>query len=185
MVRFRSGHKTATEARLLCLIRHGKAAPKDVGLEDFERALTEKGTAECIRVAQAMAKKKLKFDLMISSPADRALDSAHIFAEILQYPALKIQIAHQLYSDHSAVKVVRSLSSLFGHFGHIALFGHNPLLNEMATLLLGAFDREILKGAAVGISFEGNSWSGLQSQKGSLEFYLPPTIPAARARAPI
>lgn len=159
--------------RLLCLVRHGEAKPKDVGLEDFERSLTPKGIRECEKVAKSLHKDHRSFDLFISSPADRALETAHLFAAELNYPIQQIQIVNALYSAHSPSEVVTHLQRTAESISSIALFGHNPLFSDLASFFLKDFQHSMPKGAAVGIALDV-TWSKLDNNKGTLAFYSTP-----------
>jgi phosphohistidine phosphatase len=161
-------------ARLLCLVRHGEAAPKDVGLDDFERPLTAKGNRECEKVARKLHKAHASFNLLISSPADRALETAHIFAAELEYPIQQIQIIDSLYTAHSPSEIVTIIKKIDESTQSVALFGHNPMFSELASYFVGDFNHSVAKGAAVGIKVYGLSWNEISRHRGSLEFYLPP-----------
>jgi phosphohistidine phosphatase len=163
-----------TTTRLICLVRHGKAAPKDVGLSDLERSLVLDGISESARVARSLNLKRIPFDLFMSSPADRALETAHIFAEYLGYPVLKIQIVPALYEDSSPTGLIAAVKKLGDRIGRVALFGHNPHFAGLATHLIPELDREIAKGGAMGISTKIRTWSQLRKGCGRFEFYLDP-----------
>ena len=64
----------------LYILRHGKAEAGDLGLEDGERKLTGKGKEEIALIAQWMASRGIKFDLIATSPLKRARETAGIIA---------------------------------------------------------------------------------------------------------
>ena len=64
----------------LYILRHGKAEAGDLGLEDAERKLTGKGKEEIALIAQWMASRGIKFDLIATSPLKRARETAGIIA---------------------------------------------------------------------------------------------------------
>lgn len=170
----RPSASTIETSRLLLLIRHGKAAPKDVGLSDFERILTKSGAETCYRVAAKLARKKLSIDLMLSSPADRAHETAHLFALSLGYPFQKIGIVEALYSPGTIVPMLGQLKRLPVSVRTVALFGHNPLFDELAAYLIPGFSQSIPKGAVAAISFGVGSWADLKNVTGRLQFLISP-----------
>jgi phosphohistidine phosphatase len=172
-----------TTSRLICLVRHGKAAPKNVGLSDLERSLVPEGIAESARVARCLTSKRMSFDLLLSSPADRALETAHIFAEYLGYPILKIQIVPALYEDSSPTGLIAAVKKIDDRIERVALFGHNPHFAGLATHLIPELDREIAKGGAMGISTKIKSWSQLRKACGHFEFYVDPEHASAKVGA--
>jgi phosphohistidine phosphatase len=161
-------------SKTICLIRHGKAVPKNVGLSDLERSLVPEGITEAARVARALTKKRIYFDLLLSSPADRALETAHIFAEYLGYPALKIQIVPALYEDASPTGLIAAVKNLDDTIERVALFGHNPHFAGLATHLVPELDRDIAKGGALCISARLSSWAQLRKGCGHFEYYIDP-----------
>jgi phosphohistidine phosphatase len=64
----------------LYILRHGKAEPCDCGSKDAERKLTGKGKEEIALVAQWMATRGIKFDVIATSPFKRAHETAGIIA---------------------------------------------------------------------------------------------------------
>ncbi len=171
----RKNEKTGfTGTRLLCLIRHGEAAPKDVGLDDFERSLTPKGIKECEKVAKVLYKTNCTFDLFISSPADRAVETAHLFATELNYPIQQIQIVNALYSAHSPSGVLPILRKTDDSIRSVALFGHNPLFSDLAAYFLENFEQSMVKGSAVGIALHDTAWHKLDRNAGLFAFYATP-----------
>ena len=159
---------------LLVLVRHGKATPKNVGLTDFERILTRKGHLESESIADKIRKKIPPIDLMISSPADRALETAHVFARKLGYPIQKIRIAEMIYFADSIQPPVAYLQHLGNVGSTVALFGHNPMFDELAAYWLPGFSKTIPKSAALGIEFGTDAWADISKNNGNLQFFLSP-----------
>jgi phosphohistidine phosphatase len=166
--------ETNNASRLLLLVRHGEAVSKTVGLSDFERILTRKGAVECDQVAKELSEKKLTIDLMISSPADRALETAHLFAPLLRYPTENIRIMNALYFADSISVILVQLKRLPDSARIVAMFGHNPSLEELATYLVPDFSQAISKSAIAAISFDAGSWANLKKGAGNLEFLKAP-----------
>jgi phosphohistidine phosphatase len=155
-------------------VRHGKAAPQDVGLSDFERVLTRAGAEECDRVAAKVSARKHTVDLMLSSPADRALETAHLFAGHFAYPPEKVQIAGAFYAADSIVPIIAQLKLLPDSALVVALCGHNPSLNELAAHLVRGFSQSLAKGAVAGVSLDISSWASLRAGSGQLLYLISP-----------
>lgn len=159
---------------LLLLVRHGKAAPKNAGLSDFERILTQKGLEESEHAAATTKAKVGSIDLMLSSPADRALETAHVFARHFRYPVQKIRIAEIVYSAESIQPLLACIRNLDNARRTVAVFGHNPLFDELASYFISGFIRTIPKSAVLGIEFQTDSWADIAGGKGRLLFFLTP-----------
>ena len=160
--------------RLLILVRHGRAAPKNIGLTDFERILVPKGVEESRTIAAATRKKVHTIDRILSSPADRAMETAHLFATCFKYPLHRIRIVEMIYFADSVQPLVRYLQHLGGVGSTVAMFGHNPLLDELASYWLPGFSETMPKSAALGLEFNARSWADISKGKGRLRFFLSP-----------
>ena len=67
--------------KTLILARHGKAEKSDVDNFDFKRNLTERGESDVLMVAQQLLN-IITPELIVSSPANRAYQTAKIFAKV-------------------------------------------------------------------------------------------------------
>lgn len=74
------------KTKTLYLIRHSKADFPSDGITDFERPLTNHCVSDSHRVASKLGAKKVEWDLVISSPAFRAINTAIIFSNELNFP---------------------------------------------------------------------------------------------------
>lgn len=161
---------------LLLLIRHGEAVPKDVGLDDFERALTPDGASGCDQTAEALAQHGIRMDIMISSPADRALETAHTFARRLGYPTRRVRISFPLYESRTIRPLVGEIRALERTARTVALVGHCPILDELAAYFVPGFKAAISKGGMVGISFDSETWTETGRGAGRLVFNIAPPL---------
>ena len=57
----------------LILIRHAKSSWSDYSIDDFDRSLNKRGERDAPFMAQKLAEKGIKPDLIVSSPAKRAI----------------------------------------------------------------------------------------------------------------
>ena len=67
--------------KLLYLVRHAKSSWRDDNLSDAERPLNKRGERDAPFMADLLQRKGINPDLMVSSPALRALSTAKIFAK--------------------------------------------------------------------------------------------------------
>ncbi|MDP3858120.1 MAG: histidine phosphatase family protein [Stagnimonas sp.] len=158
---------------LLTLIRHAKSSWDYPELSDFERPLNERGRRDAPRLAARLARDLPRPSRLISSPATRALATARIFAEAWAVDFEQIQIEPRIYeaSRKTLVELVRSLPD---ELGHVALFGHNPGLSELAQTLADCPFDEMPTCAVVHLQLEGRQWRQLAPGKGRLLAYLYP-----------
>jgi len=62
--------------KTLLLIRHAKSSRDDIALPDKDRPLDERGKRDAPKMGERLAKRDVKPDLILSSPARRALTTA-------------------------------------------------------------------------------------------------------------
>ncbi|GAB2483668.1 SixA phosphatase family protein [Algoriphagus taiwanensis] len=145
------------------LIRHAKSAWDQPFLQDHDRPLAERGLKDAPKMAQRLKKKGIYPDLMVSSTATRALETAKITVKELGYSKKEIKADAHLYhaSPQAILKIMRmqpdSVSTLF-------LFGHNPGLNEVIEYLGGKIDNLPTSGQ-FGFYLEADSWEELSPER--------------------
>jgi len=112
------------------LLRHGIA---EDGYPDSARALTDEGKEKLRKVLKRCGAKPT---LILSSPYRRALETAHVAAESLDY-AGEIERAQALTPDGSASDVWEEIR-IRKNEDAILLASHEPLMSATAAFLLGA-----------------------------------------------
>ena len=164
------------------LVRHARAVSKNKGLPDFERSLVEKGIKETKRIARRFAKSGLKSEAWISSPANRAIETAHLFAEVLDFPIQKIRLEDVVYDSSSGTDLLGVVRQLDGARNSVMLFGHDPTFSAFARLLDERYNDYLPKSGVIGIRFEADSWIGLEPGKGRIEYLDYPWTKTERSR---
>src|SRR5262245_32888955 len=109
----------------LILVRHAKSSWKDTELEDHERPLNKRGERDAPFMAKIFRDKNLEPDLIVSSTAVRALDTAKEFARKLDYKKGKILRVAELYLAE-ADDMLQYVRGIDDEYKTVMLFGHNP-----------------------------------------------------------
>ena len=148
--------------RTLFLIRHAKSSWSEVALPDRERPLARRGQRDAPMMGRRLAKGKVKPDLILSSPAYRALSTAHIIADTLDYQR-DIVVDERMYASN-AETLQAVVSELSDDLKCVMLFGHNPEFMELAHRLSHTITR-MPTCAVVQFIFDAPSWSTIASQK--------------------
>jgi phosphohistidine phosphatase len=151
--------------RTLYLIRHAKSSWKDEGVTDFDRPLNKRGNRDAPFMASLLKKEKVLPDLIISSPAVRAISTAEIFAEKLNLTQEKILLEKSLYL--CGIKELEAIVQSIPDTNKIVfLFGHNPAITHYANHLGNKFITNIPTCGIVGIEFKEKSWREVERSKG-------------------
>jgi phosphohistidine phosphatase len=136
---------------LVYLVRHAIAVEREQfqGSDDSMRELTDKGMARMRQNLRGLARLKLHWDEIWSSPFLRAKQTADILAE---YPGFegRFRLIEPLRSGGDLVQVVSELQS-HANLDAVALVGHEPDLGELATRLIS-----------------GQTFSGVAFKKGGI-----------------
>ncbi|HVS20274.1 MAG TPA: histidine phosphatase family protein, partial [Pyrinomonadaceae bacterium] len=77
--------------KTLVLLRHAKSSWKDGSVKDFDRPLNQRGLKTAPLVGRLMRKRKLKPDLVLSSPAERARQTARL---VIEAARLNVELRH-------------------------------------------------------------------------------------------
>lgn len=123
----------------LTLVRHAKSDWSLPGQNDWDRPLNKRGQRDAPEMARRIRSRKLKPELMLSSPAVRAVSTASVMARELNVPVALIAQDERLYLATPA-DMLTVLRELGGETKHVMMFGHNPGITEFANRL-SASDR--------------------------------------------
>lgn len=118
--------------RYLFLIRHAKSSWDIPSLRDFDRPLNDRGLHDAPRMAGLMREKDIRPDLIVSSPAKRAITTARFFAEGLGIPPEAIVQKPEIY-DAFATDILQVIQDLPDPTRTVFLFGHNPTFTDVAN----------------------------------------------------
>ena len=122
-------------ARELLLLRHGKS-DWGAGLEDFYRPLKDRGKRGAQRIGVWLAQQEVIPDLVISSPAERALVTAQKTLKAMGGDDHGIKQDKRIYAAD-----VDDLLAVLGECqqksARVMLVGHNPGLEELLLWLAG------------------------------------------------
>jgi len=120
--------------KTLYLVRHAKSSRDDPSLPDRERPLNDRGKKDAPMMGQRLSQRHVKPDLIMSSPAVRALETAQAIAREIGYEPGDIAVDERLYasSADALLGVVRALDK---GLDDVMLFGHNPEFSELAQRL--------------------------------------------------
>lgn len=123
----------------LYIVRHGIAidrqAPK--APSEAERFLTEEGKGKTQQVAEGFAKLGVIADVFFSSPYVRAMQTAEIFADALEYPKSKIRRTDLLLPTSEPSVFFRELAK-DKDSAVVIVFGHAPHLDDLLATALGS-----------------------------------------------
>jgi phosphohistidine phosphatase len=117
------------------MIRHAPAVKLDREIaEDSFRYLSPEGRARSIQIAQKLHELHISFDLILSSPIVRAVQTAEIFSNVMSHKG-DFKIAVELIGG-SSFNRFQQLLNRNSHYKSIACFGHSPDMNQYSVSLI-------------------------------------------------
>lgn len=158
----------------IIFVRHGRAEDGSSGISDFERSLTTKGKIICREMALRFRGHESSQQLIITSPAFRALETALIFADECGIRPDDVRMNNDLYFKADMKHLLEMLASLDDNVGTVTLFGHNPSFTEFADRLCSDGCEFMTKTSVACISFKAVNWKEIKTGTGKLDYFLKP-----------
>jgi len=160
--------------KILCLVRHAKSSWDNPELSDFDRPLNDRGKKNAPIMGRRLREKRLFPDVMLSSPAERALATCREIGKALHFSEEKIKTDKRLYHANAdqILKVVQELTD-FPHDSEevVMIFGHNPGLTEFTNALLNETIMNIPTCGVVYAKLDIEHWKDAQFGCGKLVFF--------------
>ena len=164
-----------TKMKRLVIVRHAKSVPYGYD-DDFNRDLRERGTNDANLVSKELKKRDITPDVMVSSPAKRAIKTARIFAENLGYDVKQIQEVKEIYEGLTTSEFVELVQQIPDSVNTAFFFGHNPGFYYFVNKLLKSFRDDMPTTSTVGIDFNVDSWKNVEASTGEKAFQLIPKM---------
>ncbi len=149
--------------KTLFLVRHAKSSRDDPSLPDRDRPLDDRGKQDGPKMGKRLAKRDVKPDLLLSSPALRALTTAQLISEELGFKLKDIVVDDRLYASDAddLLAVIRACDN---KLNRVMLCGHNPEFTDLAHRLSSEII-EMPTCAVAEFHFDTNAWSDVGERK--------------------
>ena len=157
--------------KTLYLVRHAEAVSRKEDIPDFERTLVPRGVKQARRASQNLKNVNGHAGLLISSPAPRALETAHVFARRLGYPIQRIILQNKLYDLQDSSEALSLLRSTDDSHEVIALFGHDPLFSDLLAHLVPGVHGTMPKAGVAGVQWPVERWAEVDAGTARLMYF--------------
>jgi len=144
--------------KLLSILRHAKSSWGDSSLDDHDRPLNKRGLRDAPRMGELIREQGLVPDTILCSTARRARDTALAVAAAAGFPD-EVRFTRRLYGANPATHV-EALRALPDVAAHALVIGHNPGLEELLAVLVGA-SHTLPTAALAVVELPIESWSEL------------------------
>jgi len=157
--------------KTLYILRHAKSSWDDPALSDFERPLNPRGLGTAPFMGSLMKERGLMPEIIISSPAFRARETARLVSEAAAFGG-EIITNEQIYeaSTHRLVEVVQAIGD---KYSTAMIVGHNPGMEALVYFLTG--EMQPMPTAALAVIELGiDRWADIREGCGRLEAVIRP-----------
>ncbi|NTW52226.1 MAG: phosphohistidine phosphatase [Chlorobiaceae bacterium] len=151
----------------LYLVRHANAGWDESWTADFDRSLTDRGRLEAREMSTRLFNKGVSPELIVTSPANRALCTAEIFADHLGCDPDRIVQKMEIYQGGTdeLAEIVRSIPE---EYSEVMLFGHNPVITMFSSWLAGKSMGSMETCGVVRIDLGKTKWMDAKQGKGAV-----------------
>lgn len=161
--------------KTLYIVRHAKSSWDYPELPDEKRPLLEKGKKRTKRIIDDLLRRETVVDLIVSSPAVRAFETAKIIGNALRDSEDEIQTDSLLYFV-DAERLFNLFFDLPSGVDNLMIVGHNPALTTFANHFLTQKIDSISTSGVVCIDFETEKWEEIDNMNSKLRFFVTPKM---------
>jgi phosphohistidine phosphatase len=158
----------------LIIIRHGEFDRRGQQVADIDRTLDWRGRHQVSEMATRLASLEIKPDLIISSPAKRAVETAEVYAAKLGVPSESIRVDEAVY-EAERVEILRLLQAWDDTDETIVLCGHHPGVTDLLHHLVDSDVEDLPMGAFAVVKLSAETWRTVSFKQGELLEYAAPT----------
>lgn len=157
--------------KTLFILRHAKSSWEKPDSSDFDRQLNEEGLRTLPVMGETMFDHEFQPQLILSSPAKRAKQTAVLIRETAQIKG-RIEYDERIYeaSPHRLLEIVIETSE---RFASLMLVGHNPGLEGLIKILTGEIQPMPTAALAV-VDLDAKTWSAVSADTGKLRMIIRP-----------
>ena len=129
-------------------------------VDDIDRPLSPAGIERIKKISKKMLIFFKNSDVILSSPANRALHTAQLMMRELNYNYDKLIVDRKLYTFYSndLIDYVHRLDNLWSK---VILVGHNPAFTELVNHFSRKKIIHLRTAGLAKITFESNDWKSL------------------------
>jgi phosphohistidine phosphatase len=121
------------KGKTLLVLRHGKS-DWSTGEDDFDRPLIDRGRLGSRKMGAWIRHRKLRPDLVLSSPAERARETTEAACQAMGLAAKKVRWDERIYAAPTEF-LLAALADCPKGVERVMLVGHNPGLEDLVAYL--------------------------------------------------
>lgn len=146
----------------IIFVRHARAV-KDNSIPDKDRPLQAKGAQSAQAIVKDLSSEGLSFDLIATSPAMRAVETARFFAQTMTKGSDRIIVVPEWYESMPVKSFLAWIRDIPDFNSTVVIIGHNPDLSLLIRQFDTSFSDHIPPAGAVVLSFPTDTWDAVSS----------------------
>jgi phosphohistidine phosphatase len=156
--------------KTLYLLRHAKSSWEFDHLSDHDRPLNKRGRNDAPLMGQKMAERNIRPDLILTSPAVRALSTASLVAKELGHDLEKIAVEERAYhaDEFELLQIIQETPQ---KVEELMFVGHNEGLTDLVNHLSPSPLDNVPTTGIVSLSFDCSSWTEIHPQNARFNFF--------------
>lgn len=166
--------------KTLLILRHAKSSWEDSSLSDYERPLNERGMKTAPFIGSILLENKLQPDVILSSPALRASQTALLVKEGGGLDA-EIEFNDRIY-EASPFHLLEIVTATPASANSLMLIGHNPGMEGLLKLLTGE-THSIPTAGLIKVRLNVVNWADVHNDCGAIEMFIRPREEMKASRA--
>jgi len=144
----------------LYIVRHGKSSWEYDNVDDIDRPLKTRGINDAYKMSERLDIRNKHPREIYSSPANRALHTALIFARNLNYPLKNLKVEDILYNG-TTKDILDFIKSREDSIPSVMIFGHNPNSTDLANTFLKDKLDKLPTSGIVSLNFGVERWADI------------------------
>ena len=158
----------------IILVRHATAVKRGAEKADAKRPLKKSGCEEAREMGKRLKEMKIHPDLFISSPANRAIETAEIIAKGMGHSVKKIEKIEELYRELPPKGFLELIRSLDDKVDSAILFGPDSAFTDFARFLVSGFDSDLPKAGVLGVEVDVAVWADVKPELARKDYFFYP-----------
>lgn len=157
--------------KTLFILRHAKSSWENPDWADFERPLNSRGLDAARFIGALVYERSLNPQIIVSSPAKRAKQTAVLVKEIAEIPK-PIVFDERIY-EASPLALFNLIREFDEKYESVLIIGHNPGFENLVRMLTGE-SVSMPTAALAKINLGIEKWSEIETDSNKLEFLIRP-----------
>jgi phosphohistidine phosphatase len=156
--------------KTLLICRHAKSDWSNLYVKDYDRELNERGERDAPMMGKRLLTRNFNIDLIVSSSAKRAAQTAKLIAQEINYPSKHIHWQDKLY--HAPPSVIQEvIFETSNSINTLMIVCHNPGITDFINAQCGIITTNVPTCGMAAFRYDTPSWEQYPTSPCELFFY--------------